>query len=425
MATLALKQWSTLTMNTLAFTVNFAIWTMFSIIGIQIQQDLALSQSQFGLMVAIPILSGAISRLPLVLLSDYFGGRIISFLQMLFVAAACYALSFATVYWHYLLSGLLVGMAGGSFAIGITYTADWFEKEQNNLTMSVFSLGNLGAALTNIIAPIILLSYGWRMVPQAFGVALFITAILFLLFTFKDSAVEKNRRQIRNAHRSEQLKHFRELKVWRFALYYFFVFGGFVAITLWLPQYFMSEYGLTLQNACLATLVFTLPSTLVRSVGSLLSDSYNPRHVNWSVFWICIVCLFFLSYPPTTMNIHGITKEIQLELSVNVWFFTALIFVMGITMGFGKASIYRLIQDSYPDNMSVVGGFVGVVGGLGGFVLPVIFGLASDLTSIRSSCFMVLYGVLGMCMIWMYYAFKAEAHLERVRDAMKSHFLTQ
>ena len=119
MPTQRTKQLSVLTMNTVAFAVNFAVWTMFSVIGIKIKGELGLSETEFGLLVATPILTGSLTRLPLGLLTDRFGGRIVFFVQMLLVAIPTYGLSFATEYWQYLVIGLFVGLAGGSFAIGI------------------------------------------------------------------------------------------------------------------------------------------------------------------------------------------------------------------------------------------------------------------------------------------------------------------
>ncbi len=425
MATQKQKQWSVLAMNTTAFTVCFAVWTMFSIIGIQIKAELGLSESQFGLLIATPILSGALARLPLGLLTDYFGGRLIFSILMIVVAAASYGLSFATLYWHYLIAGLCVGLAGGSFAVGIAYTSAWFEKERQGFVMGIFGAGNVGAALTNLAAPLILLAYGWRMVPQVYAVAIALMAVIFLFFTYDDQVHFKTKAIMKQTPLSERLKPLRELRVWRFSLYYFVVFGGYVALALWLPSYIVNEYNLSITTASFITMAFTLPGALVRVLGGWLSDEYGARSVNWAVFWVCIVSLFFLSYPPTSMTIHGIDRDINLSFSMNIWAFGLLIFIVGVAMGFGKASIYRMIHDYYPEHMGVVGGFVGTVGALGGFVLPVIFGLAADLTGIRSSCFMFLYGLLGACMFWMHYAIKTEEHLERIRHAAKSNFLME
>ena len=158
------KQWSVLTMNTVAFACNFAVWTMFSIIGIKIKDELGLSDTQFGVLVATPILTGSLTRLPLGIMTDRFGGRIVFFIQMLLVAIPTYGLAFADEYWQYLVIGLFVGLAGGSFAIGIAYTSAWFDDKRQGTAMGIFGAGNAGAAITNLVAPMIVVAFGWRMV---------------------------------------------------------------------------------------------------------------------------------------------------------------------------------------------------------------------------------------------------------------------
>jgi MFS transporter, NNP family, nitrate/nitrite transporter len=404
MATHKQKQYSVLTMNTVAFAFNFAVWTMFSIIGIRIREELGLTDTQFGVLVAMPILTGSITRLPLGILTDRYGGRIVFFIQMLLVAAATYGLAFANQYWQYLVAGLFVGLAGGSFAIGIAYTSAWFEREKQGTAMGIFGAGNAGAAITNLVAPMIVVAAGWQMVPKVYSAAMFVMAIVFWLFTYNDP--HQMERAKSGVHKSlkDQLMPLKELRVWRFGLYYYFVFGGFVALALWLPMYYVAEYGLDLKTASFITMIFTLPSGLIRAVGGYTSDKVGARVVNWWVFWISIACLFFLSYPHTSMIIRGVKGDMSFEIGLGLWLFTGLVFVVGIAQGFGKASVYRIIHDYYPDNMGSVGGMVGVLGGLGGFTLPIFFGIASDLTNIRSSCFMLLFGLASACILWMNYS---------------------
>ncbi|MCV4184048.1 MFS transporter, partial [Pseudomonas aeruginosa] len=168
MASLRQKQYSVLGMSTLSFAVNFAVWTMFSIIGIRIKDELGLSESQFGLMVALPILTGSLVRLPLGLITDRFGGRIVFFIHMLLVAIPIYGLAFASQYWHYLVLGLFVGLAGGSFAVGIAYTSAWFEKERQGTAMGIFGARHPRAARPNPVAPLIGVGVGGRLGAQGF-----------------------------------------------------------------------------------------------------------------------------------------------------------------------------------------------------------------------------------------------------------------
>jgi NNP family nitrate/nitrite transporter-like MFS transporter len=409
------KQYSVLVMNTLAFTVNFAVWTMFSVIGIRIKAQLGLNDTEFGLLVATPILTGSLTRLPLGILTDRFGGRAVFFLQMIAVAIPTYGLAFATQYWQYLIIGLFVGLAGGSFAIGIAYTSAWFPKEKQGTAMGIFGAGNAGAAVTNLVAPLIIVAFGWRMVPQVYSIAMLVMAVVFWLFTYPDPKLEERRRQRSFPSLSDQLAPLTEMRVWRFGLAYYFVFGGFVALALWLPKYYVAEYGLNLRSAAFITMFFTLPSGVIRALGGWISDKFGGSATTWWVFWVCIVCLFFLSYPPTTLVVHGMKGDFNLHIAVGVILFTVLVFVVGIAMGIGKASVYRELADYYPTNMGAVGGLVGVIGGLGGFTLPIMFGIASDAMQVRSSTFMLMYAVVAGVMVWTWLAEKGEraAVLER------------
>ena len=417
------QQISVLTMNTLAFTVNFAIWTMFSVIGIRIKRELGLNDTEFGLLVATPILTGSLVRLPLGLLTDRYGGRIVFFIQMILVAIPTYGLSFADQYWQYLAIGLFVGLAGGSFAIGIAYTSAWFSKERQGTAMGIFGAGNAGAAVTNLVAPLIVVAYGWRAVPEVYSVAMLVMAVLFWFTTFPDPKTEERKKSKIRFSLGDQLAPLAEARVWRFGLAYFFVFGGFVALALWLPKYYVGEYGLSLKQAAFITMFFTLPSGLIRALGGWMSDKWGGNTVTWWVFWVSIVCLFIVSYPPTTLTIHGIKGDVSVHIGIGIVLFTMLVFIIGIAQGIGKASVYRSLADHYPDNMGSVGGLVGVIGGLGGFTMPIVFGIAADLVGVRSSCFMLMYAVLAGIMIWTWSAAKGEREAilqenEGLRDEM-------
>jgi NNP family nitrate/nitrite transporter-like MFS transporter len=402
------KQISVLSMNTLAFMVNFAVWTMFSVIGIKIKEELGLSETEFGLLIATPILTGSLVRLPLGVLTDRFGGRTVYFIQMLLVAVATYGLHFATQFWQYLLIGLCIGLAGGSFAIGIAYTSAWFGKKQQGLAMGIFGAGNAGAALNIFVAPMIIVALGWRAVPVIYSITMVVMAFVFLLFTYNDPQLEDRRRNGSFPSIGDQFKALTETRVWRYGLAYYFVFGGFVALSLWLPKYYMAEYGLELKQAALISLVFVLPSGVIRALGGWFSDKYGGDTVTWWVFWVCIICLFFLSYPQTSVTIHRITDDLTFSVGSGVALFTLFAFIVGIAQGIGKASVYRSLADHYSGNMGTVGGLVGVIGGLGGFTLPIMFGAAVDATGVRSTAFMLMFGVLALVMIWTWMAARGE-----------------
>jgi len=233
-------------------------------------------------------------------------------------------------------------------------------------------------------------------------------AVIFWFFTYPDPQLERRKREGKMPTITDMLAPLREPRVWRYGLAYYFVFGGFVALSLWLPKYYMAEYGLDLTTAAFISLVFVLPSGLVRALGGWFSDKWGGSTVTWWVFWVSLVALFFLSYPPTTFAVHGIKGDVTFDIAINVTLFTVLVFIVGIAQGIGKASIYRSLADHYSENMGGAGGLVGVIGGLGGFTLPIMFGIAADATGVRSSAFMLMYAVLGGVMIWTWLAAKGE-----------------
>ena len=416
------QKWYGLGVCTVAFAANFAAWTLFAILGLQIRSDLGLSDTAFGVLLATPILTGAVACLVCGILAERFSARVIFFTQTVIVALSLFTLPYAQTFGQFLCFGLALGISGGTFATGISYVSSWFEGALQGTAMGIFGAGNVGAAITNLVAPVIILNYGWQAVPNYYGIVLLVISIFFWFFTRPDSKQRDLKRTIQPL--SKGLHPLRQLRVWRFGLYYYFVFGGFLALTLWLPQYYVGEYGLDLKTASFVTLLFTLPAAIIRALGGWFADNFGARRINWLVFWVCLVCLFFLSYPPTTMTIHGIERDLFLDIRISLWMFVLLTFVVGLAMGFGKASIFRIIYDYYPDNVGVVGGAVSAIGALGGFSLPILFGVAADLTGIRSSCFMLLYGVLAACMVLMFYAIKLDEFRQRVNQARADDFLT-
>lgn len=398
MATFTARQSLVLGMSTAAFTTCFMVWMMFAVLGVPIKTMLGLSETEFGLLAATPVLTGSLVRLPLGMLTDRFGGRLVFTVLMLACVLPIYLVGEATQYWQFLVLGLFVGLAGGSFSVGIAYVARWFDKDSQGLAMGIFGAGNAGSALTKFTAPAIVAAASWQMVPKLYSAALFIIAVAFWFLTRENTA----HRSAAGAGLRDQLAMLRDPAIWRYCQYYSIVFGGYVALALWMTQYYVAEYGLTLQSAALLAACFSLPGGVLRAVGGWMSDRWGAQCVTWWVLWVSWVCLFLLSYPPTELTIATVNGPWQFHIGLNVWVFTALMFVIGIAFAFGKASVFKYIANDYPAHMGVVSGIVGLAGGLGGFVLPILFGALVDLTGVRSSCFMLLYGVVWVSLIWMY-----------------------
>ena len=398
MASVKVQQGLVLGMSTLAFTVCFMVWMMFAVLGVPVKELLQLNETQFGLLAATPVLTGSLIRLPLGLLTDKFGGRIVFFILMLVCVLPIYMISLATEYWHFLVLGLFVGLAGGSFSVGIAYVAKWFDKSTQGTAMGIFGAGNAGAAVTKFVAPAIIAAASWQMVPKVFSAVMFITALLFWFFTYENKA----HRVPSSVSLKEQLLTLKDPKVWRYCQYYSIVFGGYVALALWMTKYYVQEYGFNLQSAALLAACFSLPGGVLRAIGGWMSDKWGAHSVTWWVMWVSWICLFLLSYPPTDLVVQTVNGPQSFHIGLSPVLFTVLLFVIGIAFAFGKASVFKYISDDYPQNMGAISGIVGLAGGLGGFVLPIMFGALVDLTGVRSSCFMLMYGVVWVSLIWMY-----------------------
>lgn len=407
---------SVLASNTIAFTACFAVWVMFSIIGIPIKELLELSETQFGLLVATPILTGSVFRLPVGMLTDRIGGRVVFFILMLTMIIPLWFIGNATEYWQFLVLGLFVGIAGASFSVGVAYTAKWFDKENQGLAMGIFGAGNAGAALTKFIAPSLVVVYGWQTVPKVYAVAMIVVITFYWMFTFED----EEHHTAKEVSVFEQLKTLNDPKLWKYMQYYSLVFGGFVALSLWMTKYYINEYGFDLTTAALLAAIFVLPSGVIRALGGWFSDKYGAYKVTWWVMWVSLICLFFMSYPQTGLLIQTIDGPKSFDLSLNVWVFTAFLFVLGIAWGFGKASVFKFLSDEYPDNIGVVSGVVGLAGGMGGFLLPIMFGVLIDALHINSVIFMLLFGATGVSVIWMHFTFGKDREEQRAKKARKS-----
>ncbi|MBM3351559.1 MAG: NarK/NasA family nitrate transporter [Betaproteobacteria bacterium] len=413
MATQQYKAWSVVIASTLAFTVCFMAWMMFAVIGIPIKQSLGLNETEFGILVATPVLTGSLIRLPIGMWTDKFGGRLVFFVLMLSTVIPIYLISYCTEYWHFLATGLFVGVAGGSFTVGIAYCARWFPKNQQGLAMGIFGAGNTGAAVTKLMAPLIVVAYGWTMVPQVYAVLMTITAILFWFFTYSDPS----HRVSSSVSMGEQLVALKDPRVWRYCQYYSIVFGGYVALALWMTKYYVTEYGFDLKLAALMAAAFSIPGGVLRAIGGYFSDKFGAHTVTWWVLWVSLLCLFFLSYPQTEIAITTVNGPKSFHLGLGATTFTIVMFTMGIAFAIGKASVFKYISNEYPSNIGVISGVVGLAGGLGGFLLPIMFGALLDFTGVRTSCFMLMFGVVWVSLVWMYWTevrpVKVGRHLDR------------
>lgn len=478
-------------MNTFAFTICFAVWMVNAVLVTFLvdNQVYDWSSVQIGWLIGIPVLTGAVFRLPAGLLTDKFGGKPVFTVLLLLCALPMFALSYADSFTGYALCSLGFGLSGTSFAVGIAYSSVWFPKSKQGTALGIFGAGNVGAAITTLVGPKLLLYLtddkinldGWRLMPQIYAGVLVITAIIFFMFTEnkKTTAAKKTLRG--------QLQPLKNIRVWRFGLYYFLVFGCFVAFAGWLVPYYKNVYQLDLVTAGILAACFSLPSGLIRIAGGWMSDKVGARKVMYWVLSATVIISVLLVIPKmdiyadgkgvaaknsgtvteVTENfvvVEGVKYEIQAkgsELShvdneihilpikeswqvpvvkvgdvvrkkeliikgsthiyfqANLWIFAILSVIMGAVWGIGMAAVYKHIPDYFPNEVGVVGGMVGVLGGLGGFICPIVFGYLLQGTGLWSSSWLLMFFLGVVCLIWMHNVIQNMMNKEAPESANK------
>jgi len=405
-----------LVIATVGFTLMFAVWLMFGVLGLAIRDEFGLSDSQFAWLTAVAILNGSIWRLPAGMLADRFGGRKVSTAMLLFTAVPAFLIalttdSTSTTYSTLLLYAFLVGFAGNAFTSGVAWVSAWWPRRRQGLALGIFGAGNVGASVTKFIGPAMITAVpvagllgglvpgGWRSVPFLYGVLLLVMAVVTWTVAPRTDRVPGKGRPLR-----ERIAPLRGVRVWRFSLYYVVVFGAYVALSAWLPKYYVDVYGLELKNAALLTALFIFPASLLRPVGGWFSDRFGARRVMYTTFATMLVAYGVLMMPYGHIVIErldGTTSEV-LPWSVGVVAFTLLVFVVGCAMGVGKAAVYKHIPEYFPRDVGAVGGLVGSLGALGGFFLPPLFAYATGWTGMPQATFGVLFAVTAAAALWMH-----------------------
>jgi NNP family nitrate/nitrite transporter-like MFS transporter len=400
-----------LSLSTFAFTLMFAVWLMFGVLGIPIQREFGLSDSQLAWLSSVAILNGSIWRLFLGVLTDRIGGKRVTIVMLFVTSIPAYLLAHVKLDYAWLLIlAFLVGFAGNLFSVGIAWNAHWFARDRQGFALGVFGAGNVGASLTKFIGPAVIASTiggsylggiipgGWRFVPALYSILLVLTAVAILFVTPADT---------------ERVQAFRPLKdmfiplkyvqVWRFSLYYVVVFGAYVALASWMPKYYISVYNLNLRDAALLTALFIFPASLLRPFGGYLSDKMGARRLMYGTFATMLVALLLLAAPfgHIVLETPDGLKNV-LPYSLGVLPFTVLLFIVGCSMGIGKAAVFKHIPEYFPNDVGAVGGLVGTLGALGGFLLPPLFVSVRGWTGLPQSTFIVLFLLTLMASIWMH-----------------------
>jgi len=402
-----------LTLSTIAFTLLFAVWLMFGVLGVPIKEELHLDTVQFSWLTAIAILSGSIWRLPLGILTDRVGGRILMALLLLATAIPTFLVAYAHSFTQLMVCAFLFGIAGNSFSVGIAWNAAWADRTRQGFALGVFGAGNVGASITKLIGPALIalvpastaigfVPGGWRFVPVLYTALLIAMAVALWLASPTPDRHPGSGRPLRAL-----LAPLAEVRTWRFGLYYVVVFGAYVALSLWLPAYYKRVFGLPLGKAALLTALFIFPASLLRPVGGWLSDRFGARPVTYAVFIAMLLACVPLAAPARSAGVPlpfqtSAAPDGALGFHVGLAQFVLLIEVLGIGMGLGKASVYKYIAEYFPNEVGAAGGLVGTLGALGGFFLPLGFGYLDKSSGHPESCFWIMGALVLACLVWLH-----------------------
>lgn len=399
-----------LVLSTLAFTILFAVWLMFGVLAIPIRKELDLNEIQVGWLTSVAVLSGAVWRLNFGIWTDKYGGRLLMTLLLLVTSVPCFLVSRAKSFNELIVYALLFGLAGNGFSLGIAWCSAWYPKQRQGFALGVFGAGNVGASVTKLIGPVLialvpaagfggLMPGGWRFVPVLYSILLIVTAAAVWLL-----APAPDHRPGQGRPLSDMLRPLREVRVWRFSLYYVVVFGAYVALSVWLPKYYVDVYHLKLRDAALLTALFIFPASLLRPLGGWLSDLIGARRLMYWVFGAMTVACLLLSMPNGQFVVSDGAERTRSLFAVDlgVTSFTALLVAVGVAMGIGKAAVYKYIPQYFPRDVGAVGGLVGLLGALGGFFLPPLFAWSSKALGFPQAVFVILLCVVLVSFVWLH-----------------------
>ncbi|HEX3153407.1 MAG TPA: MFS transporter [Candidatus Angelobacter sp.] len=344
-----------LILGTGAFALCFAVFGSVSAMMPVLKKQFHLAPMQASIAMAIPVLLGSLGRIPLGLLTDRFGGRkVFSFTMVLSVVAAL-MMGLVESYSQLLLFGFFTGIALASFSIGVAFVSGWYPANEQGFALGVYGAGNVGQSLAAFGAPLLFARVGFRNTFWSFAGLLAVWCLLFMVFA-NDAP-----RTVAPKSFAQMVQPLSEKMSWVLSFFYFLTFGGFVAMSIYLPMFLTEIFRLTPQDAGLRTAGFVLLATAMRPIGGWVSDKVGGLTI---LLWIfpfvaaMALLLTFESMVPFTMGALG----------------------MAAAIGLGNGAVFKLVPQYFPQSIGAVTGLVGAMGGLGGFFPPLALGLIRQQT---------------------------------------------
>lgn len=362
----------------LYFDISFMVWVMLGPMGVQIASDLGLSASQKGLMVATPILAGALLRIVMGLLVDHLKPKLAGTIgQVVVLAALGTAWIFGIhSFQQVLLLGMFLGMAGAAFAVALPLASRWYPPEHQGTALGIAGAGNSGTVLAALFAPTLANWYGWN---NVFGLAMIPLTIAFVVYLVyaKDSPDCPPAKSL-----GQYLKILQDRDAWWFMLFYSVTFGGFVGLASSLTIYFNDEYGLDPVMAGYFTAACVLAGSLVRPIGGMVADRIGGIRSLLIMYALAAFFLFSVSF--------GLSQA---------WMALSLFVAAMLALGMGNGAVFQLVPQRFRKEIGVMTGLVGMAGGIGGFYLASSLGYSKQITGSYQVGLMVFAALALLAMI--------------------------
>lgn len=345
---------------------SFMCWVLISSLMANIKTDIPLTSSQSAWATAIPVILGSVLRIPAGFLTNRYGARVLFMISFLALLLPIAYLGYAHSFMDLMISGFFLGIGGATFSIGVTSLPKYYPREKHGTVNGIYGIGNMGTALTTFGAPLLANLIGWR--SAVYWYLALVTGLALLNFVWGDRREAKVKVSIMGEFRQV----YNNRKLWFLSIFYFITFGSFVAFTIYLPNFFVSQLDLSKVDAGIRTAGFIALATLLRPVGGILSDRTNPY----------IVLMFVFA---------GLTfSGILLSFSLSMVLFTIGCLTVAICAGIGNGAVFKLVPLLFSKHAGIVNGIVSAAGGLGGFFPPIILTTLYGLTGHYSIGFMAL-----------------------------------
>lgn len=399
--------WPTLVAAFLYFDVSFMAWVVLGPLSLYLSQELGLSiEEKFGI-VAIPILAGAVLRIPMGMLADHIGPKRAGQLgQLVVIAGLAYAwLSGLHSKLEVEILGLILGVAGASFAVALPQASRWYPPQFQGVVMGIAGAGNMGVVLDSMFVPWLAETYGWQAV---FGFLLIPLVIVFVLYSIMTKDAPDKRAPVTLANYRTVLQ---DVDTWWFMFFYSITFGGFVGLGSALPLYFTNWYHASGVAAGMMVALVVFAGSMFRPVGGWLADRFGGLRTLQILFAIVALCYLSIAYLPqgpapaaemvTAAKVGGWTLS---ELPTVAWGAVLIFFVGAMALGMGNGSVFQLVPLRFRHEIGVMTGLVGAAGGVGGFVLAKALGWSMGMTGGFAAGFwlfaaLAVVGLLGLLMV--------------------------